>query len=341
MFLVGTIIVAGRVLLFLLCMIQSFVITSQTYASSDTSSASDEPTTYQPMTYQENEQKVLEEFYSIVALTSGGTATEKAGQIAEFKKLLECVVKNKVGRFVLISIINKLKSRKFSKYILKVLVDNNSPQFKPQILGSFTTIVFTTAPIPLYVIPSQMATQNDILTPPDVVLFHELLHWARYLIVDKFPELIRKEKAGTGSFDHPIFSYHPARPRWYTADQFTKIVAVMAKVKRDLDIKNVFHQLDVWLTPTKILIREDSCYPAIDIEEVRNIVGGECCPTSGKTISDVFLYDICENGYRLVEKLPLRYGHKNFSCPVDPDLIKWCVMRAQKCLDVVSGYIGG
>ena len=341
---------AWRVLLFLFCIIQSFVITSQTYASSD--SSSDGSTTYQETSYKETEQKVLEEFYSIVALTSSNTTMEKGEQITKFKDILKCVVKNKVGRFVLISIINKLKSLGFSKssnYILKVLVDNKSPQFKPQLPPSPAKIMFTTVPMPLYVVPSQIATQNDIRTPPDVALFHELLHWARYLIVDDFLKLIKKEEASTGSFDHPIFSDHPDSARWLTAAQSKKIVATPVTGEQDSDIetflpqliKSSFPQLGVWLTSAGTLKRGNSHYPAINIEEVRNIVGGECCPVSKKTMSDVFLYDICENGYRLVEALPLRYGHKNFSCPVDPDLIEWCLVRAQKCLDVVSEYIGG
>jgi hypothetical protein len=83
--------------------------------------------------------------------------------------------------------------------------------------------------------------------------------------------------------------------------------------------------------------------PSINIEEVRNVVGGKfsdgsvCYHTS---IHDTIMHDVCENGYRLFVSLKLRYGHVDVSCPIDSAIKSWCMARAEKCIQAVK-YLGG
>jgi hypothetical protein len=245
---------------------------------------------------------------------------------------------------MLISLINKLRNRRYSvsnPLILEVEITNENSMFDPGWDDHNMKIGFATQPIPLYVIPSIKGDETVKTvkedTPPDVVLFHELLHFARNLIVKNFIEKIQQEKE-IKLFDHPIFADFPGIHSLKTAadERFKEYLggldeedilegyaghyceyydnSYVSSWTKDVVITETSYNENITIDGKTF---KDLTIPEIDFEEVRNIVGGEpepirrkfqishSCSSLGVSnlflaeLEDIIMYDICENGYRL------------------------------------------
>jgi hypothetical protein len=202
--------------------------------------------------------------------------------------------------------------------------------FEPPIDSSNKAkIRFPVLNVPLTVIAVDNTKTELVPTPPDVVLFHELLHFAHFLLNKKralreicisgvgdllymdscalatffshelfkdFPVSIRLLKA----FDQKLYDKHCEQ--WANGEKFaakTKIPSIMSNVS----------------FPSTIFV--------IKVEEFRTIIGSDPAATHPLDV-------ISENAYRFVQDLPLRYGNKLIPCQLDEDLVEWVASRAAK-----------
>jgi hypothetical protein len=110
--------------------------------------------------------------------------------INAFLQILSDVINNPIGRFVVISILNELNEIKtkyplrFNKLKVLCIRNNDTEQgfVRPvAFLKKPARIDFSVKPVGCSVIDQ---AQHKTVTKPaetDILLFHELLHWARYL----------------------------------------------------------------------------------------------------------------------------------------------------------------
>lgn len=133
-----------------------------------------------------------------------------------FKKNLESIAQNKIGHFVLVSIINELIRRGHTvnhKYFLKTAIETN--QTFETVWNSARdecTITFANTAVQNYVIGLEGQETREESSPEEVAFFHEILHWGRRLI--SWELMVPKNKENTLSFFHPIFTNHPAYQSW-------------------------------------------------------------------------------------------------------------------------------
>lgn len=314
------------------------------------------------------QEEVLNQFFNIVNIKGESTALEK------FTEYLQQIVENKIGKFVLIAIINKLNDLPSKQRCLEIQIDNENPDFTRPTLKTLAKIKFSTVLSKCYVInlsiDSKQTVENDSFQ--DVLLFHEILHWARYLVSITSP-CSDRDRENSQSFFHPILDDHPRFSSWIgqLKRHYSIALANSAKIKF-LDLFYVqapqfpFPELNCWkqcltqndsgLIPLNShcinLITENKpskndsqvignlTMPRLNVEEIRNIVGGKSSDGGQPDIDNIVRNVICENGYRLVARLPLRYGHVQTSCKIDNHVIEWCSRRAYYCLQVVEG-LGG
>lgn len=368
-------------------------------------SASQNSKDYIGLRTQKRDQ-VLQVFYQKVNLSGDPISQDK------FKELLAKVALNRVGFFVL-SQINAELTTSDKSLNLYVQIDQECPQFVPGVNEQQHTIKFAIAPLPLQVIAEELLIQGgdyvDTIsqsTPEDVMLFHELLHLARYLhfklrddaIVSHSPP-IRKLKCHLTV--HSLFKDFPLLEAWKDnlLERIKEWVALepsltpQERLRRKMFLSNDFFsrpwrdrdlsvEYQVWKrinndnrfaectqfietnvqayeeklgeveNKTKLVDKyrkklesEINIFPLmlINPEEVRNIIG------SGDTSTEN-LDKVCENSYRIAynelhekykelygstfEPLKLRYGHQNESCEINEFILKWCIERALKGLEV-------
>lgn len=329
--------------------------------------------------YSVPEQKVLEQFWktvNITVVTKEGT-TEKENVLVKFKEYLQQIVRNNVGKFVLISIINKLTNLPSKQQALEIQVDNQSPDFTQPTVKTHAKIKFSTVPLNCYTIDPKIDS-NQIIengTLQHVLLFHEILHWARYLTCIENP-LPNKDLENSMSFFHPILSDHPKVVTWidqlksdyktlFDNSNLRKVLGLKLKYNNFLVS---FPELNCWKQCSKdyqegLIPLSSHCIdlitdrtpehdsrvlrylrmPCLNIEEIRNIVGGK--PSDELDIDEIIRNVICENGYRLFAGLPLRSGHVQVSGDhmtiIDSTVKEWYTERASLCIETVGRFIRG
>lgn len=289
-----------------------------------------------------------------------------------FRNGVEQIARNEVGKFVLIAIVNLLRDLPSKPKKLIIEVNDESPDFVPSTVKTYAKIAFSSQPLSCHVIDP---TASAIFTvsqpaPPHVSLFHELLHWARHLACIRNPLPLYKNQENSQSFFHHVLEDHPGRSRWveqlrrdYSAALNDHKKALAQKLRYVVAVAFPFPELNCWKQCTDKLVKaliplSAECIgcitndvpgdpdvlgrlrmPYLNVEEIRNIVGGSP-PSECVTVADTIVHLICENGYRLASELPLRYGHVSVSCKIDEDVIKWCQVRARRCVAAVIGQGG-
>ena len=151
---------------------------------------------------------VLGDFYKNVDLVGDSVSIDK------FKEILRQVAQTKVGYFVLTEINTKLTPQGRSK--LAVKISQKNPTFSTSTSIVPNTINFAIYPKETLVIPDDQESYGDVRpilcsAPPDVALFHEILHWARYLagLFDKTWPTSTKDLTGFTILTHEAFCNTP------------------------------------------------------------------------------------------------------------------------------------
>ena len=314
----------------------------------------------------------LKKFYELV---------DVSGDYDAFHEILLSMVENPVGKSLVKSINELLSDKKYkihNRYKLNVqeIVDPSKlleMNFVPTIGDDLPTIRFTRLPVNLTVIDiknidyQKTKLQN---TEPDVILFHEMLHWAHFLLnKDRMlndiclGNSLMKTKNAT-FFSNQIFNDFPLLKIITSSNNIEAIMMYSIHHNQwNLDkyiSKHILEECGGWEKTLKpkfiinnvyidsffvqnvlsdVLFNDDKIY-VIKIEEVRTIIG------SGD-LSTHLLDQISENAYRLAkaEKSPdnneilLRYGHGITPCVLSAEMINWIISRAKLGFESAAKFI--
>ncbi len=260
-------------------------------------------------------QEVIEKFDKHIAVLG------KRGDKQVFYQILYKVAINDVGYYVLNRICDTIeqvitKQKEDDKeeeddkrFLLTIKIDNNNQGFSPNINVFSGKITFATHFIPINVVNRDLKITIMEDTPADVLLFYEILHFARFLInKDRFlDEGSQKSSLKPLVITHKIFCDFPN-----LTDNFNKEV-MKAKIAIEEGKLTAGSFVDDISLPWSILTLKGRMFmpvpadfiignlqetakkisiPVIDVEEVRNIVG------EGKHSIDP-IDKICENSYRI------------------------------------------
>lgn len=298
-------------------------------------------------------QEVVKTFCESIDLYGcNKSSANTKGVIEKFKLILKNVAKNKVGCYLLkqiILILSKIPKRKLG------LDTNNRPVFISESLNDNDRIWFSTTPIDMQVINDANAfcDESESISQEastDLLLFHELLHWAHKLNrgIDEWEKMKLADTTAT-ILTHSIFNGYPGVNIWHNVikSKFYQIMRddMITTHKDNNEVIVLNHQSQPWsLQGAKISLTD--IYPEVNsdekvyanrykiyvtnIEEVRTIMG------AGST-SQYELDQISENSYRMVynednlngQKLSLRCSHKNKTCKLTREVIQWIASRVR------------
>ena len=239
---------------------------------------------------------VLGDFYKNVDLVGDSVSIDK------FKEILQKIAENEIGRKLLQIINDGINKHKGTK--LKLEIDNDHPAFVLGSNGLSDKIKFSTKEIKTLVIPMHKNEDEYIQTveedsPPDVVLFHELLHWARKVDrgITNWIEMRKEDKSKSTVITNGIFDDYPGSNKWikHIDDKFYQIMTEERKLYiKQSDVK--YNKTKSYFTkeiqtPTEILAAEqakpwiDHDYKKTSLEDA--IVTNKC---SGYLYIDILRY---------------------------------------------------
>lgn len=241
------------------------------------------------------------------------------GDKQAFEQILFRVAINEVGYYVLNRICDTIKQIETNeseeeedvRFLLRVKTDNKNQGFSPNPEGFSGKIIFAQNQIPTSVVYPALKTTVMEDTPTDVLLFHELLHFARFLInKDRFLyEGSQESSLNSLVITHEIFRDFPN-----LVDNFNReVMKAKIAIKKGILTAGPFVD-DIslpWSTltphgrkftniPSMFVMSDENLneiskklsIPVIDVEEVRNIIGG-----GENSIEPID--KICENSYRV------------------------------------------